>query len=473
MSHRLFPCIAAALVCVFQLSIARGAEFQKVPIPGSQFDLITVVGDLVAGDDKRFIEFALGASDAIVAFQSRGGSLVSGIEIGKAIRLKGFSTLVPDGTQCASACALAWLGGRVRFMGRGAQVGFHAVYVDDNGQATVSSAGNALVGAYLNQLGLSSAAIMYITEPSPNEIKWLTFSDAQGVGIDVRAFTHIDHDDGAQPKDQTAGPQNGAPTASAIDAVQRETSALIDTGNLSNDNALSILPTKYAEQVNYYGKPLSRDAVISDKKRFFARWPNRNYTIQPSSMSANCVTSSECAVTAVVSWKVSNNLSVSEGAAAISLGWVLDGQRWRINSEGERILKRAVSSATPTPAAADTLTAGGPPRYQLDHDAKNVVSLFNLSPDQSCAKVTAPISGKVVQRKFGDDGLTVSGIVVEEPDGSRSFVNVEVHLDASDQATRTWVMKGLQTLLAEGRSSQISYRACGAAGRVLELDAVR
>ena len=122
------------------------------------------------GDEKRFADAAIRATDATVALSSPGGNMLAGIEIGQAIRLKGFSTLVPEGFQCASACALAWLGGTTRFMGQGATVGFHAIFTTENGQNAVSSAGNAMVGAYLSQLGLSMQAISYITEKQPNDI---------------------------------------------------------------------------------------------------------------------------------------------------------------------------------------------------------------------------------------------------------------------------------------------------------------
>jgi hypothetical protein len=58
--------------------------------------------------------------------------LVAGIDIGKAIRLKDFETAVVSNknskTICASACALAWLGGTRRFMSATARIGFHAAY---------------------------------------------------------------------------------------------------------------------------------------------------------------------------------------------------------------------------------------------------------------------------------------------------------------------------------------------------------
>ena len=145
-------------------------------------------GRVCFGDEKRFADAAMGLGDAVVVLSSPGGSLDAGIEIGKAIRLKGFRTVVPEGFQCASACAFAWLAGSPRYMGKGATVGFHAAYVTENGENNVSSVGNAQVGAYLNQLGLPPAAVTYITEAQPNEIHWLTFDEAEQNGIEVHLF---------------------------------------------------------------------------------------------------------------------------------------------------------------------------------------------------------------------------------------------------------------------------------------------
>jgi hypothetical protein len=64
------------------------------------------------------------------------------------------------------------------------QIGFHAIFLGDNGK--VSSDGNAVVGAYLSQLGLSSNAIRYITATDPTSIQWLTLQDAEDNGIEVK-----------------------------------------------------------------------------------------------------------------------------------------------------------------------------------------------------------------------------------------------------------------------------------------------
>ncbi len=177
------------LVAASQQVVAATITKDTIDSEGQAITLIVIEGELRIGDEHEFANVAISADDAIVVMDSPGGSLVAGIEIGKAIRLKGFATVVPDGFSCASACALSWLGGRVRFMGSGARIGFHAAYVTDGATQLPASVGNALVGAYLSQLGLPVSAIAYITEAQPEQIRWLTFSDAEDIGIDVKPFS--------------------------------------------------------------------------------------------------------------------------------------------------------------------------------------------------------------------------------------------------------------------------------------------
>lgn len=150
--------------------------------------IITIIGGLQYGDEKKFINVALAHPTALVGLMSPGGNLLAGIEIGKAIRLKGYMTAVPGDATCASACALAWLGGRKRLMSRQARIGFHAAYVDDAGTNTVTGTGNALVGAYLNQLGLPTGAIIFVTSASPDGMTWLSAANAQKVGLEVETL---------------------------------------------------------------------------------------------------------------------------------------------------------------------------------------------------------------------------------------------------------------------------------------------
>ena len=173
--------VAGAVVAACGAASAATITIERVPTQAGTLTVIAVEGDLAPGDDKRFVDIALTADSAAVVLNSMGGSTLAGIEIGKAIRLKHFPTYVPDDLVCASACALAWLGGAPRMMSEHSQIGFHATSVN----GVVSGAGNALVGAYLNQLGISSDAIAYMTEAPPDQLRWLTLADARRLNLEV------------------------------------------------------------------------------------------------------------------------------------------------------------------------------------------------------------------------------------------------------------------------------------------------
>src|SRR5262249_5111086 len=130
--------------------------------------VVVVEGSLAAFDEDQFAAKTASLSSAFVAFSSDGGSFLAGLRIGEAIRRKGFSTIVPDGRRCASACALAWLGGVERFIGTGGKISFHAAY---DPTADESGVGTAVVDTYLSKVGLPYEPVTYInTVPPPNQI---------------------------------------------------------------------------------------------------------------------------------------------------------------------------------------------------------------------------------------------------------------------------------------------------------------
>jgi hypothetical protein len=67
-------------------------------------------------------------------------------------------------------------------------VGFHAAFRIGEGANGPDAVANALVGAYVNQLGLPLSAVVYLTEALPDEMRWLKFDDAARIGIHVERF---------------------------------------------------------------------------------------------------------------------------------------------------------------------------------------------------------------------------------------------------------------------------------------------
>lgn len=110
------------------------------------------------------------------------------------------------------------------------------------------------------------------------------------------------------------------------------------------------------------------------------------------------------------------------------------------------------------------------PMYRVDAKG-NVIALGNLTSGLDC--LPDRLSGRVVKRTFNDDGILLQSFVLEYPEGERDFINVSIdHLGASNMVTVGHVVQGLQRLVREGRVVDIAAQRCGAAGRVLYLDAV-
>jgi len=179
-------CISIASI-LFVTTPAAAATITVRPETPDRPIVVVVEGSLAAFDEDQFAAKTAPLSTAFVAFSSDGGGLVAGLRIGEAIRRKRFSTIVPDGRRCASACALAWLGGVERFIGTSGKISFHAAY---DAASDESGVGTAVVDAYLSKIGLPYEAVIHITTAS-NEMTWLNMSDAAQRGIRVTLLSSL------------------------------------------------------------------------------------------------------------------------------------------------------------------------------------------------------------------------------------------------------------------------------------------
>jgi hypothetical protein len=94
-----------------------------------------IAGVIVSGDQAAFHVLAETLPNATVVTTGPGGSVGPALAIGDEIRARGWATLVPANTHCASSCSLIWLAGARRMLVTGAQIGFHAISVSQPGWA--------------------------------------------------------------------------------------------------------------------------------------------------------------------------------------------------------------------------------------------------------------------------------------------------------------------------------------------------
>jgi len=223
-----------------------------------------------------------------VHLRSPGGNLIAALQIGEYIRLKGWATAVLS--ECDSACAALWLAGSPRVLiGRTAKVGFHAASI--NGQEKGS--GNALVGAYMNKLGLGYGAVLWATSASPSEIEYLTPAKAREFGIAVLVL----EPDGRQtdyatvkpvappaprpvPQPATPAPKQTSLTETQA-AIRFLTKAITDPDTNAENHR-----RYYSSYVLINGALKSQDEEISQLQADRNKWPDRTWKI--TSMGGTC-----------------------------------------------------------------------------------------------------------------------------------------------------------------------------------------
>lgn len=115
-----------ALALAGALAAAPATAGEITVIDGGSQKIVTFAG-AVQRDDPSRLTTLFSEVDGLreVRFNSRGGSLEAGIEIGEAIRARRLATRVTSGAVCASACVYAFLGGIIRTVDAGGRVGIH------------------------------------------------------------------------------------------------------------------------------------------------------------------------------------------------------------------------------------------------------------------------------------------------------------------------------------------------------------
>ncbi|WP_421990430.1 hypothetical protein [Roseococcus sp.] len=148
---------------------------------------IVILGRISPETEGAFTAAAAANRGARVVLNSGGGALTPALAIGRYIRENRLQTYVPDSSGCFSACSLMWLAGTERHIGLGARIGFHAAYIaQQGGPGQVSSAGNAVIGAYLSRLGYNDGAIRLFTAAPPNQIVVVKPQQFEQNGVAVR-----------------------------------------------------------------------------------------------------------------------------------------------------------------------------------------------------------------------------------------------------------------------------------------------
>ncbi|MGI9478682.1 MAG: caspase family protein [Hyphomicrobiaceae bacterium] len=96
----------------------------------------------------------------------------------------------------------------------------------------------------------------------------------------------------------------------------------------------------YAARVEYYGKARSRDQIAADKLRYYARWPERSYRLDPASLQLTSRGGGIYSARFEYAFEVRNATSTRSGRGETSLVLQVTDDHIVIRSENGKVLKR-------------------------------------------------------------------------------------------------------------------------------------
>ncbi len=128
--------------------------------------------------------------------------------------------------------------------------------------------------------------------------------------------------------------------AAAAQTLNRDYFASISE---SNGATLGDAPRFYGDSVVFHGRPMSMGALLAEKRRFVARWPERRYRPRPDSVRTACnVELGLCRVRSTVDFSAASpgRGTRSQGTVAVELAVRFVGERPVIVSENSWVMHR-------------------------------------------------------------------------------------------------------------------------------------
>jgi hypothetical protein len=143
--------------------------------------VVLVMSGMIGRGSYREFRRAVSRSKAeVVVLEGPGGILGEALLIAEEVRRRGLTTVVAANGRCASACAIVFLAGRTKHMGRGAAVGLHAASFE-NGVADPQA--TSIMAGYLRELGVPANTLRRMASTAPQDIRWLTKGEQKALRI--------------------------------------------------------------------------------------------------------------------------------------------------------------------------------------------------------------------------------------------------------------------------------------------------
>jgi len=198
------------------------------------------------------------------------------------------------------------------------------------------------------------------------------------------------------------------------------------TWSMDNSDAMPFVNSVVGGSIDFYGKPVSHDAFMKIEGAFVKRWPIRIYTIEPGSLSVNCIDqTSTCYASGIVEWDDSSVARDARSKGVANFDFELqdrpeNGQnQFTLVSESGSVISRAVGTLA---SFSNQVTASTPPvqsqtapiqdfsNSQGQADNEPVAAVPSYQSSYSDPQTAANSSSSMVGRVASIIGMSISMI---------------------------------------------------------------
>jgi curved DNA-binding protein CbpA len=134
---------------------------------------------------------------------------------------------------------------------------------------------------------------------------------------------------------------SGAPSSDSLEGRAASfVSAIVSAWSSAKVINVGSLIGAYADEVLYYGKRISRQAVLLDKRHLLKWWPERAYDVHLDSITVQCL-ANVCKVVGLTDWHTSSvaRAATASGIAKFEFELTFSGDAFSILSEKSSVVK--------------------------------------------------------------------------------------------------------------------------------------
>jgi hypothetical protein len=183
--------LAAMIAAANALTEPANARLQFQTSASDERTIIIVSGEIEFTDDLTAFERIVQSSGAqVVTFDSIGGNPYKAMELGRLIRRHGLGTIQIRSGECASACALAFLGGTWRAAMAGA-IGVHRSSfsstsgIDTDDAVSSIQALTADIMIYVSEMGADPSLLQLALQYDSDDMRYLSRSEMQKYRVTI------------------------------------------------------------------------------------------------------------------------------------------------------------------------------------------------------------------------------------------------------------------------------------------------